>query len=95
VRVLRRVQDAWHARKDPAAKKPAVSKRNTVPTHVVSVFMGSVSQLVKVPKGAALRFTMKVLGDKAKINFTYSPGGLHAVPCAPLNVTKSAMCLNA
>lgn len=83
-RVVRRVKDAISSKKAADAKKSSAAKKTNTPTHVVSVFMGTVSQLVNVPKGALLRFTMKILGDKSKLDFAYMPGGAYdggAMPC--------------
>lgn len=44
------------------------------PTHTLSLYLGTLSKLEGVSKGAKLRFTVKILGSKSKLDFDYAPG---------------------
>jgi hypothetical protein len=64
------------SKRDAKAKeKAAKAAKAHTPTHSLSMFVGTVSRLSGVDKGAKLRLTLKVLGSKSKLDFTYVPGG--------------------
>ena len=56
-------------------------EKRIVPTHTVSLFVGTLSRVEGVPKGVGLRLTIKLMLRKHKVDFDYMPGGECA--CVP------------